>query len=135
MIKKYNEFISENIEMADPATAPSPSPSPKPKTTPEEPNENPNPKPTRPGITPTHVPSEKDAPLFYKKLPLLSNRSLIPSRCKDKLTQVYYLTLSRGIVHYEVMSLVTKLLQENRIDFLVLKGAYLAEKLYKDIGH
>ena len=74
------------------------------------------------------------APLFYKKLPLLSNRSLIPSRCKDKLTQVYYLTLSRGIVHYEVMSLVTKLLQENRIDFLVLKGAYLAEKLYKDIA-
>lgn len=71
MIKKYNEFISENIEMADPQTAPSPSPSPspRPETIPSEPNEKPNPRPSRPGITPTHTPSEEDAPMAYRGAP------------------------------------------------------------------
>jgi len=67
MIKKYNEFISENIEMNEPETAPSPSP--RPSTIPSEPSEKPNPRPTRPGITPTHTPSEEDAPMAYNNLP------------------------------------------------------------------
>lgn len=69
MIKKYNQFISENIEMEGPATSPSPSPSPRPETTPNEPNEKPNPRPSRPGIAPTHVPSEEDAPMAYREIP------------------------------------------------------------------
>ena len=62
MIKKYNQFvkgINEEFEMGQPA----------PTTTPAEPVVVPDtpttPRPTRPGITPTEIPSEEDAPLAY----------------------------------------------------------------------
>jgi hypothetical protein len=62
MIKRYNQFvkgINEEFEMGDGQPAPVTRPS-EPTTTPDI-----RPRPTRPGITPTEVPSEEDAPLAY----------------------------------------------------------------------
>jgi len=62
MIKRYNQFvkgINEEFEMGDGQPAPITRPS-EPTTTPDI-----RPRPTRPGITPTEVPSEEDAPLAY----------------------------------------------------------------------
>lgn len=64
MIKRYNQFvkgINEEFEMGDGQPAPVTRPS-EPTTTPDTPT---RPRPTRPGITPTEVPSEEDAPLAY----------------------------------------------------------------------
>jgi hypothetical protein len=63
MIKRYNQFVkgvNEEFEMGE--GQPSPITKPAPTTTPETPT---RPRPTRPGITPTEVPSEEDAPLAY----------------------------------------------------------------------
>jgi hypothetical protein len=40
-------------------------------------------------------------PLFYKKLPLLSNSTLIPGPIKNKLQQAYYKTFSRSTYLYD----------------------------------
>jgi len=64
MIKKYNQFvkgINEEFEMGEGQPAPVTRPA-EPTTTPDTPT---RPRPTRPGITPTEVPSEEDAPLAY----------------------------------------------------------------------
>ena len=57
MIKKYNQFVkgkvNEEFEMVEPGTKPVTAP---PTTTPDT-------RPTRPGVVPTTIPSEEDAPL------------------------------------------------------------------------
>lgn len=64
MIKKYNQFvkeINEEFEMGEGQPAPVTKPT-EPTTVPDTPV---RPRPTRPGITPTEIPSEEDAPLAY----------------------------------------------------------------------
>ena len=64
MIKKYNQFvkgINEEFEMGQGQPAPVTTPA-EPTTVPATPT---RPRPTRPGITPTEIPSEEDAPLAY----------------------------------------------------------------------
>jgi uncharacterized protein (DUF736 family) len=64
MIKRYNQFvkgINEEFEMGEGQPSPITRPA-EPITTPGTPT---RPRPTRPGITPTEVPSEEDAPLGY----------------------------------------------------------------------
>lgn len=73
-------------------------------------------------------------PLFYHKLPLLTNAILIPEVEKSNLQKAYFITLRRNMLLYEVYQKAALALKANKIDFLVLKGAYLAEKLYVDIG-
>ena len=53
IIKRFESFISEEFVMADPETKPVTAP---PTTTPDT-------RPSRPGVTPTTIPSEQDAPL------------------------------------------------------------------------
>lgn len=54
IIKKFDSFLSEKlVAAAEPAPVTTPTPTITPTT----------PKPSRPGITPTEVPSEEDAPL------------------------------------------------------------------------
>ena len=59
MIKKYNQFVkgkvNEEFEMAEPETKPVTAP---PVTTPDT-------RPSRPGVVPTTIPSEQDAPLAH----------------------------------------------------------------------
>ena len=54
LIKKFDSFLSEKLVAA---AEPAPVTTPTPTTTPT------TPKPSRPGITPTEVPSEEDSPL------------------------------------------------------------------------
>jgi hypothetical protein len=63
-LKKYSNFVKENYEMGDsPRPSQSPGrPSPETPTIPDTPT---RPRPTRPGITPTEIPSEQDNPLAY----------------------------------------------------------------------
>lgn len=72
--------------------------------------------------------------LFYTKLPQLSNNNCIPNDNKEQLKQAYYKTLSRGMLMYSVFSKAVDALSANDIKVVVLKGAYLAEKLYRDIA-
>jgi hypothetical protein len=53
IIKKFDSFLSENLVASKPDTITKPTPTITPTT----------PKPSRPGITPTEVPSEEDSPL------------------------------------------------------------------------
>lgn len=73
-------------------------------------------------------------PLFYSKLSQLSNSGQIPAACREKLKQSYFITLSRGMVQYNIFTKAAVLLKRNDVEFLVLKGAYLAEILYEDIA-
>lgn len=73
-------------------------------------------------------------PLFYTKLSKLPNQTLIPNVNKEQLKQAYYKTLSRGMLMYSVFSKAVEALNANNIKVIVLKGAYLSEKLYGDIA-
>jgi hypothetical protein len=73
-------------------------------------------------------------PLFYTKLSKLSNHTFITDVNKEQLKQTYYRTLSRGVLMYSVFSKAVEALNANGIKVIVLKGAYLSEKLYEDIA-
>jgi hypothetical protein len=74
------------------------------------------------------------APLLYKKLPLLREASVIPPGVVSKLQQVYYRTLTRNMMLYDAFGKIAPAFHEQGIDLMVLKGIYLSEYLYHDIG-
>ncbi len=74
------------------------------------------------------------APLLYKKLPLLGNSGLIPEQVKSNLEQAYYKTFSRSMLMYEHFRKVAEAFNAVNIPVIALKGIYLSEWLYKDIG-
>lgn len=74
------------------------------------------------------------APLVNNKIPLLDNGSMVPAGVKEKLSQTYLKTLSRNMVLYEHFRQIVTELGKAGIDVIPLKGIYLAEFLYKDIG-
>ena len=74
------------------------------------------------------------APLFFKKLTSLSNRNLVPENARKQLQSTYYLTLSRTMLMYEHFSKIANTFNAKGIRIIALKGIYLSEKLYKDIG-
>lgn len=65
-------------------------------------------------------------PLFYTKIPQLSNFNLMPHEIKDKLQQSYYLTLSRRIMMCSVYQKAINALTSNRMEVMVVKKTYLA---------
>ncbi len=74
------------------------------------------------------------APLLYKKLGLLSSASMIPDPAKQKLQGAYYRTLSRSMVLYDAFRKAAEAITAAGIQVVALKGIYLSEWLYKDIG-
>lgn len=66
-------------------------------------------------------------PLFFKKLPLLSNHSQIPASIQTKLQQVYYKTFTRSTVLYEHFRKIGEVFAEHGISVIALKGIYLSE--------
>ena len=74
------------------------------------------------------------APLLYVKLPVLSNSSKIPEHVITSLKKTYYLTLSRSVKLHEAFRNIAEAFTRERIPFVALKGIYLSEWLYKDIG-
>ncbi len=73
-------------------------------------------------------------PLFYKKLSMLKNSGLIPGNVKNKLQQSYLKTLSRSMVFYNAFAQLGIEFNKNDIPFIALKGIFLSEWLYQDIG-
>lgn len=73
-------------------------------------------------------------PLLYTKLPHLSNSSLIPTPVQTKLKQVYYKTFSRSTILYEHFRKIASVFVAQNIPVIGLKGIYLSEWLYQDIG-
>jgi hypothetical protein len=74
------------------------------------------------------------APLLYKKLPQLSNSHIIPSQVQTKLRAAYYKTVSRSIMLYGAYHEVVELFIKAGIPVIALKGMYISEHLYQDIG-
>ena len=74
------------------------------------------------------------APLLYVKLPLLSNKLVIPENIIRKLKKTYYLTLNRSIKLQKAFVEIMSEFNFDGISVIALKGIYLSEWLYKDIG-
>jgi hypothetical protein len=74
------------------------------------------------------------APLLHKKLPMLGNSGQIPEPAKSKLQQAYYKTFSRSMMMYEHFRKVAEAFASHNIPVIALKGIYLSELLYQDIG-
>ncbi|ADQ79267.1 hypothetical protein Palpr_1119 [Paludibacter propionicigenes WB4] len=74
------------------------------------------------------------APLLFKKLPALKNSSLIPDAVQAKLQQTYYITISRGTLLLNYFQQIAKEFSNQGIPVIALKGVYLSENLYHDIG-
>jgi len=74
------------------------------------------------------------APLLYKKLPLLTNSSLIPEPVRIKLQQAYYITFNRSSILHEHFRKIAEQFTQQNIPVIALKGIYLSEWLYHDIG-
>ena len=73
-------------------------------------------------------------PLLYKKIHLLSNKVLIPENILQNLKSSYFQTLNRNIILSDAFNKLGKTLISNGIQLVALKGIYLSEWLYKDIG-
>ena len=73
-------------------------------------------------------------PLLYTKLPLLPNSSLIPETVKTKLQQAYFKTVGRSTLLYEHFRKIAEAFVAQNIPLIGLKGIYLSEWLYQDIG-
>lgn len=74
------------------------------------------------------------APLIYKKISKLSNRYLIPDNVVELFAESYFVTLRRSmIMHYQFERIIARF-QENNLSVLALKGIFLSEWLYEDIG-
>jgi hypothetical protein len=74
------------------------------------------------------------APLLFNKLPVLSNSSQIPESVKNKLEKAYYKTFSRSTILYEHFRKIAEVFTLQNIPLIALKGIYLSECLYQDIG-
>ena len=74
------------------------------------------------------------APLVYKNFSSLSTNSDIPDFVYPKLVNTYYRILSRNTILYEHFRKIVTALNSVNIRVIALKGIYLAEFLYKDIG-
>ena len=73
-------------------------------------------------------------PLVHKNLPLLKIYDVIPREAKTKLQQIYYRSLTRNMMIYEHFRKAVKAFNEKGISVIALKGVYLADTLYQDIG-
>lgn len=74
------------------------------------------------------------APLFYLKIKFLNESSCIPNVVINKFRKSYYNNLNRNIYVYQVYHELCLIFNKNHIDFIPLKGIYLAEWLYTDVA-
>jgi hypothetical protein len=74
------------------------------------------------------------APIYYANFMKGSNIKLIPKQHFLEFKEAYYKTLSKNIILYDSFKQLIQVFTDNNISVIVLKGMFLAEKLYKDIG-
>lgn len=73
-------------------------------------------------------------PFLFKKLAQLPERGFIPNNIFMRLQQTYYKILSRSALQYEHLNRIVNAFSDRDIPIIVMKGIYLSEWLYKDIG-
>lgn len=74
------------------------------------------------------------SPLFYWNLNKINNGKDVPSEVMKSLEKIYYSNLARNMLLYDELSKILKAFQKAGIVTIVLKGAFLAEEIYKNIG-
>jgi hypothetical protein len=74
------------------------------------------------------------AALISRHLSCQKNIESIPKKIFSDLYQHYLLSLSRNIILYEHFQKILQSFSAKNISVIPLKGIFLAEKLYKDIG-
>lgn len=73
-------------------------------------------------------------PLVYHNLNNAGLKQLVPPGVFDRLQQCYYVTLRRSMLLYGVFQQAARALHAAGIQVVALKGIYLSEHLYSDIG-
>jgi hypothetical protein len=73
-------------------------------------------------------------PLVYKNFTYAENYSLIPSETISKLKQAYFLACDRNEIFYKHFQKTANALSDKGISVIALKGIFLAEVIYKEIG-
>ncbi|MDA3895751.1 MAG: nucleotidyltransferase family protein [Desulfobacteraceae bacterium] len=74
------------------------------------------------------------APLLYSKIKLAEAESIIPMNVLQKLREKYLANAYRNTVLFHQLSEIVTLLNKKNIPVILLKGAHLAEFVYKDIA-
>ncbi len=74
------------------------------------------------------------SPLFYWNLKKVNNVKDVPSEIMKNLEKIYYSNLARNMLFYDELSKILTAFEKAGIDTIVLKGAFLAEEIYKNIG-
>ena len=72
--------------------------------------------------------------LVYHKLNDAVLKELVPQEAFDRLQQCYYVTLRRSMLLYGVFQQAARALHAAGVKVVALKGIYLSEHLYDDIG-
>lgn len=73
-------------------------------------------------------------PLIHKNFSLVKNFNLIPEETLSRLKRTYYRSLSRNMILYDHFRNAIDLFSKHGISIIALKGIFLAEKIYHDIG-
>lgn len=73
-------------------------------------------------------------PLLYINLSSAKNKHLIPAKTLMMFKQTYMMLLSRNMILYDHFKNAVCAFSEKGISVIGLKGIFLAEKIYKDIG-
>ena len=74
------------------------------------------------------------APLLYQRLKGLGSSASVPGRVVERLRKVYLSTVAINMRVYDELTRVLGILKNDGIPVIVLKGAYLAERVYGNIG-
>ncbi len=74
------------------------------------------------------------SPLFYWNLSRIDKDKSLPYEVVRNLEEMYYSNLARNVLFYDELGKVLTAFKRASVDAIVLKGAFLAEEIYKNIG-
>lgn len=74
------------------------------------------------------------APLLFKNLSLATCLDKVPEKVLSRLKQAYYKVLVRNVFLIDKFRIIVNTFNENKIDVIPLKGIFLSDAVYKDIG-
>ena len=74
------------------------------------------------------------APLLHQKIKKAGGRSMVPGDVVEKLKKQYLANASRNTILFHQLDIIVSNLNEKNIPVILLKGAHLAEFVYKDIS-
>ena len=78
--------------------------------------------------------SQGIAPLVYKSLRDIPEKSFVPPDVMDRLKKAYHGNVARNMYLYSELDRILQALNGEEIEVMILKGAALADAVYGDIG-